>query len=378
MGNETSELSQVDWSESAYENSCKKAAEAIAKADILLLATGAGFSQDSGLAVYKDIADIDAYHKMGVDYADLCVPDWIKKDPEIFFGFWGACYNDYRRVNPHDGYHIIRRWKEKFFHSETESAKLLQSILQSSTKSQKSNKNSTVEEELEVLLEKLSIDKEKSKAPGPFYIYTSNVDHHSIKAGFGQHEIYEIHGNTEYWQCSVPCKDTIWKAPKDYQFSIDKSTMRAKNDPIESTRVLPKGFTHNHPTCIHCGSLARPAILMFGDDTWVHDPIQSDNYYAWKDAVKKFLEKHPEKKMVILEIGCGIRVPSVRYQSEGYVSGHDNVTLVRVNPDYPLMQGQQHPQLISIRSAALKAIVSIDYHLKSLDKENNNNKPKKV
>jgi hypothetical protein len=38
------------------------------------------------LAVYKDIADVPAYHRMGVTYADLCEPRWITQDPEIFFG----------------------------------------------------------------------------------------------------------------------------------------------------------------------------------------------------------------------------------------------------------------------------------------------------
>lgn len=67
---------------------CKEAAEAIASADYFMLATGAGFSADSGLAgkllnchllncaVYKDIADVAAYRQRDLTYADLCVPDW--------------------------------------------------------------------------------------------------------------------------------------------------------------------------------------------------------------------------------------------------------------------------------------------------------------
>jgi NAD-dependent SIR2 family protein deacetylase len=30
--------------------------------------------------------------------------------------------------------------------------------------------------------------------PGSFFVYTSNVDNHSIKAGFHKNEVYEIHG----------------------------------------------------------------------------------------------------------------------------------------------------------------------------------------
>ena len=57
-------------------------------ADYVIIAAGAGFSADSGLPVYKDIADVDAYKRMNVTYADLCTPDWLQRDSEIFFGFW--------------------------------------------------------------------------------------------------------------------------------------------------------------------------------------------------------------------------------------------------------------------------------------------------
>eukprot|EP00971_Amphidinium_carterae_P122893 2432625-Amphidinium_carterae.1 len=43
----------------------RNAAEAIAEADVLFLCTGAGFSADSGLAVYKDIAEIAPYKERG-------------------------------------------------------------------------------------------------------------------------------------------------------------------------------------------------------------------------------------------------------------------------------------------------------------------------
>jgi hypothetical protein len=91
----------------AYEENCRKAAEVIAKADYFLLATGAGFSADSGLAgtlilgnpknspytVYKDIADVEAYRKRELTYSDLCVPMWLETDAPTFYGFWGGCFN---------------------------------------------------------------------------------------------------------------------------------------------------------------------------------------------------------------------------------------------------------------------------------------------
>ena len=68
-----------------------------------MLTTGAGWSADSGLAVYKDIANVPAYHSLGLTYYDLCQPRWLKRQPAIFHGFWGACFNDYRDTPPHAG-----------------------------------------------------------------------------------------------------------------------------------------------------------------------------------------------------------------------------------------------------------------------------------
>ena len=44
-----------------------KAAEKIHQADVLLVCTGAGFSADSGLAVYSDIAKIKPYQDRNLE-----------------------------------------------------------------------------------------------------------------------------------------------------------------------------------------------------------------------------------------------------------------------------------------------------------------------
>jgi hypothetical protein len=46
---------------------------------------------------------------------DLCQPEWIETDPEIFYGFWGMCFNDYRDAIPHPGYGILSRWVRNRF-----------------------------------------------------------------------------------------------------------------------------------------------------------------------------------------------------------------------------------------------------------------------
>ena len=77
-----------------FESNCRQAAKALFEADVLLLVTGAGFSADSGLAVYADVAHVPAYEERDLDYHDICQPDWIHDEPDLFYGFWGQCYND--------------------------------------------------------------------------------------------------------------------------------------------------------------------------------------------------------------------------------------------------------------------------------------------
>ena len=69
--------------------SCEEAASRIAEADVFLLATGAGWSADSGLAVYRDVAKIEAYAKRGLEYHDICRARWLHEDAALFWGFWG-------------------------------------------------------------------------------------------------------------------------------------------------------------------------------------------------------------------------------------------------------------------------------------------------
>ena len=79
---------------------------------------GAGFSADSGLAVYADVAkahqfirlhmnlwtwcvggtfveclylEVPAYRDRKLTYQDVCQPHWLFEEPDLFWGFWGQC-----------------------------------------------------------------------------------------------------------------------------------------------------------------------------------------------------------------------------------------------------------------------------------------------
>ena len=50
---------------------------------------------------------------------------------------------------------------------------------------------------------------------------------------------------------------------------------------------------------------------------------------------------HTQLKVCVLEIGCGLNVPTCRYTSEDMVESlHEKggkATLIRINPDFPLV-----------------------------------------
>jgi NAD-dependent SIR2 family protein deacetylase len=170
-----------------------------------------------------------------------------------------------------------------------------------------------------------------------YFVFTSNVDGHFQKAGFDESRIYECHGSINYMQCldNHVCKGDIWSAD-DVQVDVDPDTFRA-------TGELPK--------CKHCSGLARPNILMFGDYEWIPDraALQEDNYAA--------IMQGPKKDLVVIEIGAGDAVRTVRNFSENFVHrGSGNV--IRINPDAREMDG-----VLGVPLRALEALELIDREL---------------
>jgi NAD-dependent SIR2 family protein deacetylase len=88
--------------------------------------------------------------------------------------------------------------------------------------------------------------------PRKFFVFTSNVDGHFAAAGFPADRVVECHGSIHHLQCINACEGDIWPADA-IDVKVDLQTMRAI-DPL--------------PRCPHCGQIARPNILMFGDNSW--------------------------------------------------------------------------------------------------------------
>lgn len=202
------------------------AAEAIARADALVITAGAGMGVDSGLPDFRGTEGFwRAYPpiaELGLRFEQMANPIRFSQDPSLAWGFYGHRVNLYRKTVPHRGFELLRRWSRR-------------------------------------------------PESGAF-VFTSNVDGHFQRAGFPETAVVECHGSLRYLQCSRPCRPEIWPSG-DIEVLVDEATFRAF-DPL--------------PSCPFCGAVARPNVLMFGDWLWVAERTQAqeERFRTWLEDVQ--------------------------------------------------------------------------------------------
>ena len=154
-----------------------QAAEAIKRAEALVIGAGAGMGVDSGLPDFRgDEGFWRAYppmKRLGLSFYDMADPRWFRDDPALAWGFYGHRLNLYRRTEPHEGFQLLL----------------------------------------------------KLAAGRPIFVLTSNVDGAFGFAGFEAADILEFHGSIHHLQCHRPCSEAIW--PIDAEVVVDPETFRA-------------------------------------------------------------------------------------------------------------------------------------------------------
>ncbi len=169
--------------------------------------------------------------------------------------------------------------------------------------------------------------------PHGAFVFTSNVDGQFQKAGFATGRIVECHGSIHHLQCSAPCSSSIWD--NDDSVTVDETTFLAQ-PPL--------------PACPDCGAVARPNILMFGDGGW--HPQRTGGQVR---ALEGWLHEVSGGPAVVVELGAGRAVPTVRYQCEN-VARLLGAPLVRINPREP----EGPPGTLSVADGARAALRRLD------------------
>lgn len=158
---------------------CKGAAEAIRNARAMVITSGAGMGVDSGLPDFRGDKGFwnayPMYERLGLTFVEAANPRHFEEDAAFGWGFYGHRTNLYRATEPHEGFHILRRW-----------------------------------------IERLDLE---------HFVVTSNVDGQFQKAGFDDGKVYEVHGSIHHLQCLEPCTGVIW--PNREEIPVDLDTMRA-------------------------------------------------------------------------------------------------------------------------------------------------------
>jgi NAD-dependent SIR2 family protein deacetylase len=230
----------------------EKAAEAIRRADALLIGAGAGMGVDSGLPDFRGDQGFwrayPPYAKLGLSFVEMANPEWFSQDPQLGWGFYGHRLGLYRNTRPHKGFHILKKWGERMRRG--------------------------------------------------FFVFTSNVDGQFQRAGFPPDRVVEIHGAIDWLQCTAGCGIGIYECDPDnpQPVNVDEQTMRAVGQ---------------LPSCPRCGAIARPNILMFGDWDW--DERRTGEQ---QQRLNRWFQEIRSANLVIVECGSGQAISTVRHFCE--------------------------------------------------------------
>lgn len=167
-------------------------------------------------------------------------------------------------------------------------------------------------------------------------VFTSNVDGQFQCAGFNEALVHECHGSLHWLQCLRDCGRAPWPADT-LQPDIDEAACRWRGE---------------LPACPGCGGLARPNLLMFGDWGWT-----AERYDAQHRRLARWLAR--AQRPVVVELGAGTAIPSVRLFGQQVVVGHRG-RIVRINPreaDVAAAFG------VGLACGAVEALVALDERL---------------
>jgi len=281
-------------------------------------------SADSGLPVFAALSNHPAMRDRGLTYDQIASPDMLVKGPETFYGFWLTCRSNYLEAVPHQGYAVIKRWMDRL----PSAASLC---------------------------------------------VTSNVDGFIQRAGVPDANVAQIHGQcVGAWQCGgVPNRERphFPLYERDgcgalFEPALDGLTL----DRVNLRATPSEGGTW--PTCPSCGGAARPNVYLFGDGSRFRDDARVTKHQAWtgwKAGVLAALKSDPSRKLVVVEVGCGLRIPSIRKRGEELCAAAPvgQCDLVRINPQHAEQYQLVKPTIV-LPSAGEATLVAIDQEMRRL------------
>jgi NAD-dependent SIR2 family protein deacetylase len=254
-----------------------KIAELILECDSILFTSGAGMGVSSGLGTFRGIgADVwpPLLEEPKMDYMDICDPSWFRKEEG----------NSIAHNTANFGYAF---WVYGY---------------NSFTKAIPHQGYFIAKQWSQLNHMKFSFN------------FTSNVDGHWRKSGWDELSIIECHGSIDYMQCINKCCEQVWPTNDLLKLNIDSKT-NCVIDPL--------------PRCPYCNQLSRPNVVMFDD--WYYLGTRYNEQMKYYEEFKSNIIE-TKSKLLIIELGAGTTIPSVRIASETMFNDKRWIAhLVRIN-----------------------------------------------
>jgi len=291
-----------------------------------LIAAGAGMSADSGLATFATASDKLGEVLEGLTYDQVASSNNMFQDPGLFFGFWAHSMQSYATAVPHDGYCVLREFADD---------------LRSKTEQQQPGCSSS--------------------SPPRVFALTTNVDSLLLRSGVVMRQsLGEVHGSVARWQCGgVP-------SGKKFPLMCHPRCCDATFEPPPEFMPTQGSFRYQRPwpKCPHCDEgLARPHVFLFGDGNRFVDDRETLGISAfgrWREAMLSALRMDSSQRLVVLEVGCGLRVPNLRKRCEELFSEAPlgQCEFIRINPEFEL-NGIVATPTLPLRATARDALSRI-------------------
>lgn len=153
-----------------------------------------------------------------------------------------------------------------------------------------------------------------------YFVITTNVDGQFRKAGFASDRLFEVQGDYAYLQCARGCHSKRYNDEK-----LVKQMLRSIHD-----GRIPSSLVPHCPVCGGSMDVNLRKDSHFVEDAAWH--LQADRY-------TQFLKKTYRGSCVLLELGVGYNTPGIiRFPFEQMASANSDMTLIRLNRDFPERQ----------------------------------------
>ena len=170
----------------------------------------------------------------------------------------------------------------------------------------------------------------KIVADKDYFVLTTNVDHLFQNNGFDKLRLFYTQGDYGLLQCAAPCHNKTYDNEELIHKMVDKqANMRVP------TELIPK--------CPKCGG--KMTTNLRADDKFVEDAGWHQAAYRYK----KFLSRHIDDEIVLLELGVGGNTPGIiKYPFWQMTADNPRATYICINKGEAVAPKQISEQSICI------------------------------